>query len=283
MNNDTDLLRDAMDRTTDGLPPLPDLVPLAVREGRRRRSRSRFAVGAAAFGVVTAGALGLTLLPGTTAPAVSTPASGGATYSYPPVVVEETPGITPPDNPEELSPAERERRAQHQQKMAALLDELLPATITGISPVKDRTPQYRITAGGKTYLMIASVRPAGDMALRRCENPQEDIAICKEDSQLWTGTIRGFAAWSVTRQYMYDRRTQVELTVHAKKTGHDERVEPPVTEDDLYNVAKDPRFLELVKEADAHPVEPKEPPLTVKRVSPAEVAELFSDKGQRAR
>ncbi|CAM5324311.1 hypothetical protein [Streptomyces narbonensis] len=73
-NDDITLLRDAMDRTAGDLPPLPDLAPLAVREGRRRRARSRFAVGAAALGVVTAGALGLTLLPGAD-PGVAMPAA----------------------------------------------------------------------------------------------------------------------------------------------------------------------------------------------------------------
>ncbi|WP_329621807.1 hypothetical protein OG357_16165 [Streptomyces sp. NBC_01255] len=275
-NNDTDLLRDAMDRTTDGLPPLPDLVPLAVREGRRRRARSRFTVGAAAFAVVTAGALGLTLLPGTTAPAVSTPATGGATYSYPPVVVEETPGITPPDNPEGLSPAERERRAQYQQKMAALLDELLPATITDISPVKDRTPEYRITAGGETFRMVASVRPGNEMSLLYCENKPKDAPTCEEDTRLRSGPMSEWPTWRVTKQYWY-RKSVVALIVYAGKA------EAPVTLRDLVDVAEDPRFLELVKEADARPVEAEEPPFVLERLSPTEVAELSSGKGQRAR
>ncbi|MDV5147627.1 hypothetical protein R1T08_26505 [Streptomyces sp. SBC-4] len=124
---------------------------------------------------------------------MSTPASGGATYSYPPVVVEETPGITPPDNPEGLSQAERERRAQHQQKMAALLDELLPATITGISPVKDRTSEYRITADGETFRMVASVQPGNEMSLRHCENPPEGTPTCEEETRLRSG---GSASWA---------------------------------------------------------------------------------------
>ncbi|WP_314612145.1 hypothetical protein [Streptomyces stackebrandtii] len=268
--DDIDLLRDAMDRTTDGLPPLPDLAPLAVREGRRRRARSRFAVGAA-LGVVTAGALGLTLLPqagpGTTVSAVSTPVAGGAKTSYPPVVVEETPGVPPPDNPEGLSQAERERRAKHQQKMAALLDELLPPKITGIHPVKDRTAEYRITADGETFRMVVSVRPADDLSLRYCANKPKDAPGCEG---LRAGPISVTTA-RVTTQYMY-RNSWVELTVYTRKA------EEPVTVRHLVDVAKDPRFLELVQDADARPMESKAPPLLLSGSTGA-----ASGKGQRAR
>ncbi|MFF5633762.1 hypothetical protein [Streptomyces sp. NPDC012825] len=37
---------------------------------------------------------------------------------------------------------------------------------------------------------------------------------------------------------------------------------------DLIVVTRDPRFLELVREADARPMEPQEPPLPGGRVSP---------------
>ncbi|MEU7073578.1 hypothetical protein AB0B30_24025 [Streptomyces narbonensis] len=268
-NDDITLLRDAMDRTAGDLPPLPDLAPLAVREGRRRRARSRFAVGAAAVGVVTAGALGLTLLPqagpGTTVSAVSTPVAGGAKTSYPPVVVEETPGVTPPDDPEGLPRAERERRAQHQQKMAALLDELLPATITAVSPVKDRTAEYRITADGETFRMVVSVRPADDLSLRYCATAPKDDPACEG---LRGGPI-SVTTTRVTTQYMY-RNSWVELTVYTRKA------EEPVTVRHLLGVAEDPRFLELVKEADARPMEAPEPPLGTPAGADSRV-------GQRAR
>ncbi|MEU7513127.1 hypothetical protein AB0B13_14130 [Streptomyces sp. NPDC042898] len=271
--DDTTLLRDALDRTTDGLPPLPDLAPLAVREGRRRRARARIAVATTAFGVVTAGALGLTLLAGTTGPGVSTPAAGGARTSYPPVVVEETPGVTPPDNPEGLSETERERRAQHQQKMAALLDELLPPKITDIRPVKDRTAEYRITAGGETFRMVASVRPDADRD-RFCENRPKDAPTCEEDTRLWTGPISEGRTTRATAQYWY-RKSVVELSVYAGKA------EVPVTVRHLFDVAKDPRFLELVKDADAHPMEPQGGPIGSALFEGLPGA--ASGKGQRAR
>ncbi|WP_318212381.1 MULTISPECIES: hypothetical protein [unclassified Streptomyces] len=274
--DDTVLLRDAMDRTTDGLPPLPDLAPLAVREGRRRRARARIAVATTAFGVVTAGALGLTLLPGTNVPGVSTPADGGSNASYPPVVVPDAPGLPPRDDPAKLSEAERERRARHQQRVAALLDETLPAKITGISPVQDRPAEYRITADGETFRMVVSVRPDANGFPRYCENLPEDRPACEEDTQLRTGGISDMPTIKVTTQYWY-RRSWVHIAVYAGK------VEVPVRANHLFAVARDPRFLELVKEADARPMEAKEPTLAEALASRGGPAGTASGEGQRAR
>ncbi|MDT0493999.1 hypothetical protein RM717_26190, partial [Streptomyces griseus] len=57
-----ELFRDALTRTADTLSPLPDLVPDAVREGRRRRARSRGLAVAGAFVAVTSVTLGAALL-----------------------------------------------------------------------------------------------------------------------------------------------------------------------------------------------------------------------------
>lgn len=57
-----EIFRDALHRTADALPPLPDLVPDAVREGERRRVRSRGLAVAVTFVAVTAVTLGLALL-----------------------------------------------------------------------------------------------------------------------------------------------------------------------------------------------------------------------------
>ncbi|MEU0921192.1 hypothetical protein [Streptomyces cyaneofuscatus] len=57
-----EIFRDALHRTADALPPLPDLVPDAVREGERRRVRSRGLAVAGTFVAVTAVTLGLALL-----------------------------------------------------------------------------------------------------------------------------------------------------------------------------------------------------------------------------
>ncbi|WP_430478524.1 hypothetical protein ACQZM9_13580 [Streptomyces sp. P11-1] len=59
---DEELFRDALCRTADDLPPLPDLVPDAVREGQRRRARRRGFAVAGAFTAVTCVTLGIALL-----------------------------------------------------------------------------------------------------------------------------------------------------------------------------------------------------------------------------
>ncbi|ALO10288.1 hypothetical protein AQF52_4694 [Streptomyces venezuelae] len=217
-NDNTDLLRDAMDRTVDVLPPLPDLAPLAVREGRRRRARARFAVGAAAFGVLTVGALGLTLLP-----SPGTDVAGVATHT--------------------VGEAERERRAEYQRRMAALLDERLPETITEVRPVQGDVEEYRITAGGETFRMVVSVQPEADWITRLC------APACEDDTRLRRGPTSEWPTIRSTVQYYY-RKSVASFTVYAGKAV------VPVTARDIFTVAKDPRFLELVKEADARPMEP---------------------------
>ncbi|MFB7936384.1 hypothetical protein [Streptomyces sp. NPDC056049] len=268
---ETVALRDAMDRTAEGLPPLPDLAPSAVRQGRRRRARARLAVATTAFGAVTAGALGLTLLPGgepapampgavPAAPGTSSPAPG---TSYPPVVVEETPGVTPPDNPDGLSAAERERHAQHQQRVAALLDELLPPEVTEIRPVKDEVAVYRIAAGGETFRMTVSVRPS-DEPLASCpENLPKDKGVCEtvtfdgdREARLIAMPVNELDTIGSAVSFRYGR-SSVRITVDPAA------VSAPVTPHRLLDVAGDPRFLALVEDADARPVETEAAPPVV--------------------
>ncbi|MER8035657.1 hypothetical protein [Streptomyces hydrogenans] len=274
MNDDTTALRDALDRTVEELPPLPDLAPLAVREGRRRRARARFATAAGAFGVVTAGALGLTLLPGNgptpampaappSSPGVSASPSVDPDASYPPVVVEETPGVTPPDNPDGLSPAERERRAVHQQRVAVLLDELLPAKVTEIRPVKDKVSAYRITAGGEPFWLTVSVRPTDDLSVEECPDRPDPRIDCetvtfdgdREAQLLSLATSEPGTSASYVR-FVYGG-SRVRLSVDP------EGAPSPVTPRQLFAVAEDPRFLDMVRETDAQPVEKKESPAIV--------------------
>ncbi|MCX4982704.1 hypothetical protein [Streptomyces sp. NBC_00572] len=262
------LLRDTMDRTTDGLPPLPDLAPLAVREGRRRRTRVRLAIVTTAFGAVTAGALGLTLLPGANTgvamPAV-VPTSTGATpsaapSSYPSVVVEETPGVTPPDNPDGLSGPERERLAAHQQRVAALLDDLLPTTVTEIRPVKDNVRWYRITSGGETFHTTVSIRPTDDRTLEPCRSEPTRKVTCdtvtfdgNREAHLVSMPVNTSETLGSYVTFLYDG-SRVRLSVEP------ESVSAPVTPRQLLDVAEDPRFLDLVRDMDENPVETKAPP-----------------------
>ncbi|WP_225803266.1 hypothetical protein [Streptomyces sp. NK15101] len=101
-----------------------------MREGRRRRARSRLAVGTAALAVVTAGALGLTLLPGTDS-GVPMPAAW---------TVRET----------RLTGADWIRRESYQKDVAQVLKQQLPPKVTRVRPVGDggdRVSEYLIEAG----------------------------------------------------------------------------------------------------------------------------------------
>ncbi|MYS11618.1 hypothetical protein GTW71_35500 [Streptomyces sp. SID6041] len=221
-DNDVTLLRDAMGRTTDGLPPLPDLAPIVVREGRRRRARSRLAVGAAAFAVVTAGVLGVTVLPrpGADATGVSTGVGG-----------------------------EAERRADYQRRMAALLDELLPAKVTSVRPVKAEADQYRITVDGRTFPMVASVRPIAE-GWGSCARRLKSAACAGKELQ--SGGMSELCGASV--QYWLGRSDIILRVRSGTSSG-------PLAVEDLLAVGQDPRFVKLVKEADARPVQPREKPL----------------------
>ncbi|MFH8625408.1 hypothetical protein ACH4A8_26580 [Streptomyces vietnamensis] len=227
-NDDIVLLRDAMDRTTDGLPPLPDLVPFAVREGRRRRARARLAVGTAAFGVLAVGAVGVTAL----LPRPGTDVAGVTTHTG-----------TEAD-------AERARVAEHRRKATALLDELLPPKVTAVRPVRDEVDGYWITVDGETYPLVFSVRRSP--VLQNCEG-------CAEDARLRTGPIREWPDMTSV-QYRY-RTSRVELSVYAERSGKAGTTAAPLKARDFFAVAADPRFLDLVEDADARPVEEPEGPL----------------------
>ncbi|WP_415958063.1 hypothetical protein [Streptomyces sp. 021-4] len=87
-----EIFRDALQRTADALPPLPDLVPDAVREGERRRVRSRGLAVAGTFVAVTAVTLGLALL----GPLVrQTPDTEPAAPAPGPSITRPTPGPSP--------------------------------------------------------------------------------------------------------------------------------------------------------------------------------------------
>ncbi|MFC9591272.1 hypothetical protein ACFTUC_15975 [Streptomyces sp. NPDC056944] len=248
MENDHDitLLRDAMDRAADGLPPLPDLAPVAVREGRRRRARSRLAIGTAAFAVVTAGVLGVTVLP--------------------------RPGADVPGVSTGVGSAEQERKARYQQRMAALLDELLSPKITDVRPVKDKVGEYRFTAGGETFRMVASVRPIGDGPGPCTWNPKSAACAGKK---LQVGGISGMCGASVGS---WLGKSMVQLSVNSRKPTM------PLTVDDLLAVGRDPRFVKLVKDADTHPVEPEwNLRVDAHVITPEERPVYLCESSQRAR
>ncbi|MET9372879.1 hypothetical protein ACFYV5_18000 [Streptomyces sp. NPDC003035] len=262
--NDATLLKSAMDRTTEELPPLPDLAPAAMVQGRRRRARARLAAVGGVFGVVTAAALGLTALPGPGA-GVTMPAAPPVAFPSvyrTPVALQPTPGQQAPA-PE--TGAEAERRAQFQQQVAALLDELLPATVTDIRPVEGHVSLYRISSGERTFLTRMSVRPAEGEALQACESvPAKRMTCEKADigegrtAQAYTMPINEPDTMSAIVMYAYGRSHVVLSVDPSDKTGATTAASSPVTADQLLTVARDPRFTELVKYADDNPVQEKQ-------------------------
>ncbi|MEU6987215.1 hypothetical protein ABZ946_27875 [Streptomyces sp. NPDC046324] len=213
---------------------------------------------------MTAASLGLTLLPGPdtgVAVPAAPPAASPSVYRTP-VRVEETPGMPPPDNPEGLPAAERERRAGYQQQVAALLDELLPAAVTDVRPVKDTVYAYRITSGGAAFDLTLSVRPSDDLTLRPCPSPADERVRCEtaelDGAREQRARLRSLMAerpdtWTSWVDFSYGR-SLVRLSVAAAD------VSAPVTPEQLVAVARDTRLMDLVRYADENPVEKKEAP-----------------------
>ncbi|WP_371777706.1 hypothetical protein [Streptomyces sp. NBC_01438] len=103
------LIRAAMEQATDGAPTLPDLVPGALVQGHRRRTRARATIGAVVTGVVALGALGA-VLPlwngngsGGTEPARTWSAASRPTGIAPTPAPENVPTNAPTDVPSPVS------------------------------------------------------------------------------------------------------------------------------------------------------------------------------------
>ncbi|WNI34082.1 hypothetical protein [Streptomyces sp. ITFR-6] len=108
---ETLLIRAAMEQATDGAPTLPDLVPAALVQGHRRRTRARATIGAVVTGVVVLGTLGA-VLPlwsgngngnGGTEPARTWSAAARPTSIAPTPSPENVPANTPTNAPSPVS------------------------------------------------------------------------------------------------------------------------------------------------------------------------------------
>lgn len=276
------LIRAAMERAAEDAPSLPDLVPVALVQGRRRRNRARAAVGAGVTGVVALGALGAVLSmwspSGGTQPAqtwsvasqttaVSPPPSTAATARPvpAPVHIEPTAGET---SMADLPASERTRQEQFQQQAAVLLDELLPRGLGPIRPVDLAVNRYRGGQDGNTFAVIFSVRPKADPDGAGATQPCLDIAAkglrCRT-AMLPVGikarvlTVEGNAKGTRTITGVNLRFSYGDSVVRITVDGDDSTmVSAPVTGDQLVAAAGDSRFLKLVKYADEHPMEDKE-------------------------
>jgi hypothetical protein len=271
------LVRDAMERTVAELPSVHDLVPAAVTQGRRRRTRARLAITAGVACVAGAMVFGAVTLPGggdggtTVRPAASgTPESRESPGPSKEPEPYRTPVHIEPTNDKEesmadLPPAERQRREEFQQRVAVLLDKLLPDAVGLIRPVDIAVQRYQAeTKDGKVLPIIFSVRPSGDGSRpKRCP---ADPGALKGGSCEQATLPGGITATSVrlfvnsqetmsTEVYFSYGHSDVGLTVYPDDAG---TVSAPVTSKELLTAAGDSRFLDLVRYADEHPMQEKQ-------------------------
>lgn len=283
------LVRVAMERAAEGAPPLPDLVPAAVAQGRSRRTRARAAAGAGVTAVVALGVFGATLPlwgadeGGAVRPARSWSAAARATEATPPTVTEAPRADRSPVHVEpspgessmaDLPAAERARQESFQQKVARLLDELLPRGFGTVRPVDLAVSRYQAAEDRSTFPVVLSVRPRGDAGegpepLACRDNPVKGFQ-CKQATLPGGLKARAITAAVGSSGAQGARRSQtvtgVDVTFHYRDsavrlsvTGDDSTmVSAPVSADELLAVAADARFLELVAYADSHPMEEKE-------------------------
>ncbi|MFD9728233.1 hypothetical protein [Streptomyces sp. NPDC059072] len=253
------LVRDAMDRTTADLPPLPDLVGPARAQGRRRKARVRFAIGGGALAVAALGVAAAVALPSDgggrqVGGVIDVAAPPSSTAPLPPVHIEPTPGES---SMADLPPAERAKQENFQNQAVPLLQRLLPQTVGTVRRTDLNVRLYEAEKDGKTFHITFSVRPFGEGTdPRPCRESKGQV--CKKT--VWPGGIEATAATgpinngNVTETRLSFRygKSEVELSV-----GPDDKsnTSAPVTNDQLLELAKDHAFMELVKATDKDPVE----------------------------
>ncbi|MFD4233646.1 hypothetical protein [Streptomyces sp. NPDC058542] len=284
--HDEELFRDALHRTVGPLSLQPDLVPDAVREGHRRRARTRAFAVAGTFVAVTAVTLGLAVLgpwllagpdAGPAAPAgpsLSLPAPTPSPQRTEPRPDMPSPTSTPvptesgavpatppfstpsPSVPPGLGPVEAQRLEDFRQQAAGALDALLPASIGTVLPVGDGPESYQGRRGGIVHTVRLAVRPEPGGPAPACRDIPEKGLTC-EDLTLDDGTpahvyrqpAEGQTGTEVSLQYRSGRST-VALSVSPAPSGAGGA---PVTAGDLVRVVQSPRFRELIAYADENP------------------------------
>ncbi|MDX3537899.1 hypothetical protein PV721_26815 [Streptomyces sp. MB09-01] len=257
------LVRDAMDRTTADLPALPDLSGPARAQGLRRRARVRAAIGGGVLTVVAIAVAGTIALPdggggGATRVGVAASPSAGQSRTQPqpqpPVHLEPSPGES---SMADLPAAERAKQEQFQNRAVSVLQDLLPDGVGTLQRTDLSVRLYQGTKDGKTFIVVFSVRPTGaDTDPRTCVNGRGFV--CKKgtlpDGTEVIASTSPSDGGDVTESRIFFRynKSNVSLSVSPHDASH---TSAPVTNDQLLALAKDPAFLDLVKTADADPVE----------------------------
>ncbi|MFJ9106667.1 hypothetical protein [Streptomyces sp. NPDC102283] len=288
--HDEELFRDALHRTVGPLSLQPDLVPDAVREGHRRRARTRALAVAGTFVAVTAVTLGIAvlgpwLLAGPDSEPTGPAAPAGPSLSLPaptpspqrteprpdmpsptstPVptdsaAVPATPPLSTPSAsvPHGLGPEETQRLENFRQQAAGALDALLPASIGTVQPVGDEPESYRGRRGSIVHTVRLSVRPDRKGPAPACRDIPEKGLTCGDltlddgtPARVYRQPAEGRTGTEVSLQYRSGRST-VALSVSPAPSGAGGT---PVTAGDLVRVVESPRFRELIAYADQNPV-----------------------------
>ncbi|MCF2528179.1 hypothetical protein [Yinghuangia soli] len=251
-------LKELMEHTADDLPPLPDLVPGAVALGRRRRNRSRalMALSAACVAGVAAFAVPAALPddnaagPGpASTPVIDTPRP---TYSVVPEQDGNKPGV------DQLPPLDKVEVQEFKQLAADMMQQVLPPAMGEIRLVNSHAAAFRAVSGSKTYEITFGVDkiPYGTLREQVC-SPSGRIAACK------AGTLPDGTPVAAERENTGEGSQMVGVGFPYKGKwvqfmlfpgGFGSGPNPPVTVEQMLTVVQDPRFIEFIDYAVAHPL-----------------------------
>ncbi|MFD9102994.1 hypothetical protein ACFVZN_18195 [Streptomyces virginiae] len=250
------LVREAMDRATAELPALMDLAGPARAEGRRRKARVRVAIGAGVLAVATLGAVTASLLPGSGSQGpvevvVAAPPSLSAPPPQP-LHIEPTPGES---SMADLPAAERTRQENFQDRAVGVLQSLLPPTVGTVQRTDLKVNFYRATKDGKAFPLIFSVRPSSEQP-QPCQEVRGRVcakATLPGGIEAHASTIpTGNGAVNETEVSFRYGTCNVRLSVFPHEASN---TSSPVSPAQLLEVAKAPAFLDLVRTAQAQPME----------------------------
>ncbi|MFD5521083.1 hypothetical protein [Streptomyces sp. NPDC127066] len=268
------LVRDAMERTVANLLPSYDLVPAAVTQGRRRRLRTRLVIAAGsacAVGAVMAASLTLSgegddrssVRPATSAAPSPHESPDPGLYRTPVPAQSMDSGDRALA---QLPVSDRKRREEFQQQAAALLDRLLPDSVGFVRPVRNYAQlYYGEAADGRVFQLIFTVRSSGNRSgPRPC--PKDIVSkggICEHVTLPGGSGLRATSLrlpvdpptiMSTQIAFTYAHSDAV-LTIYPDVEA---RASSPVTSEQLQAAVGDSRFLDLVRDAGALPLDWRE-------------------------
>lgn len=253
MTNDFDI-KQAFDRELDGLEPMPDAVPGTVIAGRRRPG----AAGVAALGglMVSAGlavAAVAVLQPGPETQ-VAGPGIGPPPQAVP--STPSTPGAGQSAKPGKYTGPPDAFRKQIATELSTVLPDRF-GPVTAVIPQTATSNGYRVTAGGKTFAITFNlVKPMPGQPSTTCgpQGPGSPVASCA--TRLLPDGGRAMS------DHQPDSRTKKStVTLTALIRGRsvslyffaDKSAEPPLSDQEMLDVAAEPRFSALIQSWASHP------------------------------